>query len=216
MNKEVIFNYLKNFLIILVVVILIIVIIYPFNKEETIEVPNLIEEKEEVIEVVEEYIVVDIKGAVKKPGAYKLKKENRVIDIITKSGGLKSNANTLLINLSKKLVDEMVIIVHTNEEVQDAINKEPEVVYIEKECICPDVQNDACICDFEESPNNELVSLNLASIEELMTLPGIGEAKAKSIITYREKFGFSNITDLLSVNGIGEAAFEKLKDFIML
>ncbi len=214
MNKEVIFNYLKKYLIILVVLILIIVIIYPFNKEETIESSNLIEEKEEVLEPVEEYIVVDIKGAVKKPGAYKIKKENRVIDIITKSGGLKSNANTLLINLSKKLVDEMVIIVHTDEEVQEVLKKEPEVIYIEKECICPDVQNDACICDLEES--NGLVSLNTASIEELMTLPGIGEAKAKSIIAYREEFGFSNITDLLNVKGIGEAAFEKLKDFIML
>ena len=56
---------------------------------------------------------VDIKGYVKKAGVYELDSNSRVIDVIEKAGGLKENANTEYINLSKKLVDEMIIIVYS-------------------------------------------------------------------------------------------------------
>lgn len=194
---------------------------YIFNfkqKEEIVEI-DLVQASEPVIpkeELEPEMIVVDIKGAVKKPGAYQVKTGDRVKDLIKQSGGLKENADTLLINLSKKLIDEMVIVVHTKEQVNDAIKKEPLVVYLDKDCVCPDVVNDACVVPQDERNYDQKISLNLATIEQLMTLPGIGEAKAKAIIEYREANKFNDTTDLLNINGIGESIFEKLKNFITI
>ena len=59
------------------------------------------------------------------------------------------------------------------------------------------------------------VNINTASKELLMTLPGIGEAKAESIIKYREENGgFKNIQDIMNISGIKEGAFQKIKDLI--
>ena len=61
------------------------------------------------------------------------------------------------------------------------------------------------------------VSLNTATLEELMTLPGIGEAKALAIIQYREEVGaFQNIEELKEVNGIGDAIFDQIKENITI
>ena len=62
------------------------------------------------------YIVVDIKGAVKKPGVYKMPEGSIVQDVIDEAGGLKSTAYTQNINLSKTLSNEMVIIINTKSE----------------------------------------------------------------------------------------------------
>ncbi len=242
MKHEIIFFYFKKYykyIISIFVFILILFMYSKFDKKTEAKDENSLlvqEEKVDKPKVEEKYIVVDIKGAVKNPGAYKVLKGKRVYDIITTSGGLNNNADTSLINLSKKLFDEMIIVVHTKEEVKKAIKKEPYIIYLDKDCVCPDVYNDACIVDnsknnpssksdshkndLENSESNEnnlkKISLNLATLDELMTLPGIGEAKAKSIIEYREQSGFKEITDLLNVKGIGEAVFEKLKSLISI
>ena len=57
------------------------------------------------------------------------------------------------------------------------------------------------------------VNLNTASVEELVTLPGIGPSYAKRIVDYREKNGgFKRVEDLLNVQGIGEKTLEKIRD----
>ena len=59
------------------------------------------------------------------------------------------------------------------------------------------------------------MNLNTATEEQLMTLPGIGQAKAKSIIAWREENGnFSKIEDLMEIEGIKEGVFSKIKDSI--
>ncbi len=59
-----------------------------------------------------------------------------------------------------------------------------------------------------------LVNINNATMEELMTLNGIGEAKAKAIVEYRQIMAFSSIEDIKKVRGIGEEVFSKIKDDI--
>ena len=187
------------------------------SKKETIE-KNIVEEK--VKEEKEEEYKVDIKGAVITPGLYSLPKSSRVIDVINKAGGLKDNANTTPINLSLKIKDEMVIIIYTNEEVENFVKTKEKEARMLKECNeFNNLRNDACI---NTKPNKETkvegkININTATKEELNTLPGIGSSKAKSIIEYREKVnGFKEIDELKKVEGIGEELFAKIKENIII
>lgn len=167
---------------------------------------------------------VDIKGLVKKPGVYELNAESRINDVITKAGGLLKDADTSVINLSKKITDEMVIIIYSKEEVKNFFK----VLELEetKNESCKEnngvLKNDACINsnDKVESTTNKeeqtsLVNINTATVEQLQTLTGIGEAKAKAIIAYREENGkFEKIEDIKNVSGIGDALFENIKNNI--
>lgn len=166
---------------------------------------------------------VDIKGQVVNPGVYELSNSSRVIDVINMAGGLTDIANTSLINLSKKIEDQMVIIIYSNDEVINSNIKEIETVFkvVEKECVCPAIKNDGCInteLDNNVNGDNNIdsskININTASLEELMTLTGVGESKAKSIIEYREKNKFTSIEDIMNVSGIGESAFDKIKEYI--
>lgn len=173
-------------------------------------------------ETVKEELFVDIKGAVTNPGVYKFA-GGTVNDAIIKSGGLIDGADTKYLNLSKKLTNEMVIIIYTKNELE-IMKKEESATEVDGVCHCPVVNNDACINNStiesnkkKETINNVpiIVNINSATKEELMTLSGIGEAKADEIITYRNVNGnFNNIEDILNVKGIGESIFDKIKDKI--
>lgn len=178
------------------------------------------EKKEEVIEKVK----VDIKGAIKKPGVYELDSNSIINDVIKLAGGLKTNASTKYLNLSKKILDEMVINIYTESEVKKM--KEPVDVCEVKD---QDLTNcdDATIIVTNPDSNKEIsnsnevvdnkVSINNGTKEELMTLSGIGEVKAQAIIDYRNKNGkFSKIEDLMNVSGIGESTYNQIKDNIKL
>ena len=157
-------------------------------------------------------IFVDVKGAVVNPGVYKLSDNNLVQDAINSAGGLTNNGTTSNINLSKKLTNEMVIYVFSNEEIQkDVLNNE--IVCEVPKCECETISyNDN---ESHEKTLTEKVSINKASIDELSTLTGIGPSKAKKIIEYREaNGGFKTIEEIKNVSGIGDKAFEKIKDNI--
>ena len=179
----------------------------------------VINEVEKVeVDLKDDLVYVDIKGAVKKPGVYKINSDKKIIDVITIAGGLMENANTDNINLSKKVTDEMVIIIYTDEEVKNSNIVDTVIKVIDKECVCPNIQNDGCInTEINDSITNvnKTININTATLEELMSINGLGEAKAKAIIKYREENGyFKIIDDLLNVSGIGEALFEKIKEYI--
>ena len=152
-----------------------------------------------------------------------MNRDSRVIDAINKAGGLLDTADNSIINLSKKITDEMVIIIYTKDEIGKMLEGDMAIKIIEKECICPKLENDSCIDNkvtnsSEKKENISFpISINKANKEELMNLPGIGESKANAIIKYRDENGnFDKIEDIINVSGIGELVFEKIKEYICL
>lgn len=168
-------------------------------------------------ETLDEYMV-DIKGEVINPGIYELAKDSRVIDVINKAGGLTNNADTTVINLSKKIVDEMVIIIYSKEQVNNWKETKDEQNYLQEKCTNSEeaqIKNDACI-KIEDDSNNDskIININTASKEELMILTGIGETKADAIIAYRKNTPFTKIEDIKNVSGIGDSVYEEIKNNI--
>lgn len=169
-------------------------------------------------------LFVDVKGAVNAPGVYELEDGKRVIDAINLAGGFSDKADTINVNLSKRLTDEMFIVIYTKQEIYN-YKKSNEISNINCasfECVCPDVKNDACIEKNLKAENNKKeannkVSINNATKEDLMSLTGIGESKANAIINYRNENGlFKQIEDIKNVSGIGDSVFEKIKNNITL
>ena len=217
------YRYKKQIIIISIILILLSVSGYfiyiniPKKEEIKISKEPVKKEKEEVKE--ESKYKVDIKGQINNPGIYEVPISSRVIDVINLAGGLTVNADTSVINLSKKVIDEMVIIVYSKEEVTNFKKTKEIEQQVQEQCIQKDensLKNDACISSNKNTSTNK-VSINNASTEELMTLPGIGESKAKDIIDYRTKNGpFKKLEDLKNIPGIGENVYNNLKENITL
>ncbi len=215
-NKFNNFDYKKLIIPTIILLIYVAGFTYLYNLIDYKKIDN----KKEALKIEEEtikssQIYVDVKGYVNKPGVYKLDSNSRVIDAIKTSGGLKKDANTRFINLSKVLNDGDVIVIYSNSEIKKA--KKQDVIYVETPCVCEEVKNDACYKDnsLNETNKTNKININNASLEELKTLSGIGEAKAKSIIEYRTKNGnFKSIEDLLNVSGISETIYAKIKENI--
>lgn len=168
------------------------------------------------------YITVDIKGEVKSPGVYKIEEGKRVVDAINASGGLTKKAVTKYINLSKVLKDEDVIIINNISELEKIedkknieeikINNKSNISVKESDVITNDKSD---IVKESDSNKNTIVNINTCTLEELLSINGIGESKAKSIIEYRENVGlFTSKEDIMKVSGIGESLYDKIKDYI--
>ena len=185
------------------------------TKDEIVVENNKLEKNNKI----EDKYQVDIKGEIAYPGIYKINKDSRVIDVIKMAGDLTENADTSVINLSKRITDEMVIIIYSKEEVSNFKQTKEIEKQVEEKCIQKDeesLKNDACITSTNNSTNNK-TSINNATLDELKKLPGIGDKKAKDIITYREKNGpFKKLEDIMKVNGIGESAYAQIKENITL
>lgn len=212
------YKYLITFIIVLTITIIIIIYKDKLNKNsnDNIVVENDIEQKEDIKL---DNIYVDIKGAVVNPGVYKVEDNTIVDEIITLAGGLTEQADTSLTNLAKVVENGDLIIIYTKEEIENSNLKESVIKIVDKECVCPNIQNDGCINNeiTENITNKEkqtdIININSATLEQLMTLDGIGESKAKAIIEYRETNGpFSKIEDITNVSGIGENVYQKIKD----
>ena len=232
-------KYLNTFLISFVILLIIIqygLFVYfyyvkSFKSENASQVQESVEtfdeepnEKEKLSE-----FYVEIKGAVNSPGVFKVTSDNIINDAINMAGGLKNNAYTKNINLSKNVSKEMVVYVYTNYE-YSLLNTKEETY----ECNCPKQDISACTDKGasiitsdenkpEEVPNsnseveNSKVNINNATKEMLTSLSGIGDAKAQKIIDYRNENGlFKSIEDIKNVTGISEKLFEQIKEFITI
>ena len=192
------------------------------NKYNDIEVVTNDMQDEQPKEMTEEITnyTIDIKGAIKNPGVYTIDSNSNVNDVIKLAGGLTKEADTSLINLAKKVTDEMVIIVYTKEEVKNSNLVNTVIKVVEKECVCPNIENDGCLnTEIQDNITNKedgkLININTATKEELLTISGIGESKANNIIKYRETNGkFNSIEDIKNVDGIGDNLYETIKIYI--
>ena len=159
------------------------------------------EENAAAFDTADKSIVVHVCGAVNAPGVYTLAAECRVWDAIDAAGGFSEDADTNYLNLAGTICDGQKVYVPTAGEVD------------------PLAENGWNPLNPEQatagSENSQRVNINTADQTALTGLPGIGEAKAKSIIAYRTEHGrFSSIEEIMEIPGIKEAVFSKIKDYI--
>ena len=137
-------------------------------------------------------IYVHICGAVINPGVYQVPVGTRVYQALELAGGSSDDAYLSGINLADKLADGQKVYIPAEGENAEGI-----------------------LSTDSGGVQSVMININTASEAELMTLPGIGQSRAKDIINYRVKNGFfESIDDIMKVSGIKEAAFEKIKDLI--
>ena len=160
-------------------------------------------------------LVVHICGAVSAPGVYELPAGSRIIDAVEAGGGFLPEAEEACCNLAEEIVDGCQIYIMTKTE--SCVDGQTE----KKAGIQTSPDSDMQTTDRNVRSNsapaleNGLVNLNTADVAALMTLPGIGESRAKAIISYREQHGaFAQIEDIMKISGIKQAAFSKIKDKI--
>ncbi|MEB7791667.1 helix-hairpin-helix domain-containing protein [Enterococcus faecalis] len=145
----------------------------------------------------ETMIYVDIKGAVKVPGIYQLKNQQRIWDALALAGGVSEEADTAQVNYAQKVKDQMIIYVpKKGESVAQSLETLQESA--------PAQQN-----------QEEKINVNTATEAELQTISGIGAKKAQEIIRFRDEQGpFKTVEELKNVPGIGEKIVERLKDML--
>ncbi len=145
---------------------------------------------------------VYICGAVKKPGVYHFSEKARVWDAIQWAGGLTGTAAGESVNQARYLTDGEQIRIPTRKEQKASGGKREK----------PGQDRPA---GSHSGQTGDLVNINEADGKELTALPGIGEARAEQIITYRKKNGFfQRKEDIMKISGIKEGIYEKIKDAI--
>ncbi|HEL1960890.1 TPA: helix-hairpin-helix domain-containing protein [Streptococcus suis] len=165
--------------------------------EQTSSSSDLVEETSTEASEEPTQLVVDVKGAVAKPGLYTLEADARVNDAVEAAGGLTSQADPKSINLAQKLSDEAVVYV---------ANKDENISIVASTTASSAISPEG---------NESKVSLNTATEADLQTISGIGAKRAADIIAYREaNGGFKSVDDLNNVSGIGDKTMESIRPYV--
>ena len=160
---------------------------------------NLAEENQGT-EQAETLLYVYVCGEVNTPGVYTLPEGSRVCDVFVLAGGFTENAAVDYWNQARVLKDGEMIYVPTIEEAKER----------DQDISSQDVS-------FKDNSAKNKININTASKAQLMTIPGIGEAKANAIIAYRESNGaFSSVEEIKKVEGIKDGVYTKMKDYIVI
>jgi len=153
---------------------------------------------------------VFVNGAVAAPAVYEMSPGSIVQQAIEQAGGFTAEADTAVVNLALPLQDGMQIYVPTVSEMTEqrqAVISSPTVRTDEIEL---DLGGDTAV-----ATDGEIVNINTADVAQLDTLPGIGPSTAEKIVEYRDTIGpFATIDEIMSVSGIGPAKFEQIQSFI--
>lgn len=166
---------------------------------------NEANKSEKDVEVKE--ITVYISGQVAKEGVVTLSSDKRLADAVEKLGGLTKNADTNNINLAMKLEDEKHYI----------IPKEGEVIQNNSDStqVTSNKDNNSSNNATQSDSQGSKININTADLKQLDNIPGVGEATANKILSYRDENGeFKSIEEIKNVNGIGDKKFENMKDLI--
>ena len=144
-------------------------------------------------------------GAVKNPGVYECLEGARLNQLIELAGGFTKQAAGTSLNLARIVSDAERIYVPTCEEIK------------EEQGGMADIALNEDGSDRVQTGTEDKVNINTADIDRLTSLPGIGQAKAKSICSYREEHGaFQSIEELKNVEGIKDGVYNKVKDLISI
>lgn len=171
---------------------------YSIEKSEnsdivTIESPDITEDSKQTIVDETQTIIIHVYGCIMDEGVYHLTSGARVYEVLELAGGYKPGASKGYVNLARFLEDGESIYFPSVEE-------EEELAQVEVQSI-----------------DDGLTNINSATVDQLIDLPGIGEAKARSIIAYRTMNGdFMQIEDIMNVSGIKESLFMTIKDMIRI
>lgn len=139
-----------------------------------------------------EMITVHLVGAVKRADVYELPAGSRVYELLEAAGGAAKGADLESVNLARPLYDGEQVVIHAEGEAAAGAASPGET-------------------------SAQKVNINKATVEELQTLPGIGEVRARGIIEHREEYGpFADIEEIMDVSGIGPGIFKQLKDQITI
>jgi competence protein ComEA len=139
-------------------------------------------------------LVVDVKGAVRRPGVYRLAAGSRALDAVRRAGGLTRRADRIGVNLAARVVDGGELIVPARGTGG----------------VAPAAASAAAGASAPDAPLS--IDLNTATEAELEQLDGVGPATAAKILAYRrEHGGFRTVDDLLQVPGIGPKKLAAIK-----
>lgn len=150
-------------------------------------------------------IFVYVCGAVEKPGVYELPYGSRIVDAVEASGGFLDTADKTYVNLAALLDDGVKLLIPTIQETCEFDSLQIESFD----------KGNSSFSGSSDNNSSGLININLATKEELTTLPGIGNATAEKIVSYRQSHGsFQSIEDIMNVSGIKDKLFSKIKDHI--
>lgn len=150
-------------------------------------------------------IFVHVSGEVISPGVFEMEQGSRIFEAVSRAGGYTEQAAADFLNMAQQLEDGMKITV-PDKETARALSEQMEQAGVSG-------SSSGTVSGKEGA--SAKVNINTAQKEELMTLSGVGEAKAMDIIAYREQNGpFKKIEDIMKVSGIKEAGFQKIRENI--
>ncbi len=136
-------------------------------------------------------VVVDVVGAVRRAGLYRLPQGSRVADAVARAGGATKKADLALVNLAAPVADGTQIVVPARAPAAQASGGS------------------------SASAPSGPVHLNTATLEDLDELPGVGPVTAQKILDYRQQHGaFSSVDELDAIPGIGPARLDQLRDLV--
>jgi len=139
-------------------------------------------------------LVIDVAGAVRRPGLYRLPQGSRIVDAVARAGGATGKAAVDGVNLAAPLADGEQVVV-------------PSRIAGAASAAAPAAAG---------APSSGPVSLSTATAEQLDALPGIGPVTAQKIVDYRTEHGaFHSVDELDAVSGIGPAKLDQLRGLVV-